>query len=403
MPLQYLSESWQLVRTFRSRIGKTGVIFPAAFITAVGLSTMVVGIVFYASEALGASAGQVGALAATFSICYIAGCLFLRPVSSWILPRYSVLLATSVMALCMVFVLVSASLPWVFLWYGAIGLAACFFWPPLMGWLSTNIEGDELSRALGRFNLSWSGGVILGPLLAGWLSQMNPAWPLVFALVQFTFTAALILGAIFTLHNIGAEDDNHVEERGKQVVEDQSTPLRFPAWLGIFTAFVVQGTLVSVFPLMAQAELGFSKPAVGGLLLIRALTMTCCLGLLGRTSFWRFRGDVMIGVSLLLAGIAFLFVIAESMICVALLLVATGILSAAAYNNSLFHGLSGSSQRTSRMAMHEATLSVGIGLGAAGSGYAYQHLGMVGAFGLCAILLSAGAAVQAGMLAKMDG
>ena len=49
----------------------------------------------------------------------------------------------------------------------------------------------------------------------------------------------------------------------------------------------------------------------------------------------------------------------------------TGIFNAHAYTNSMFHGISGSTNRTSRMAAHETLLSVGTVLGGALSGHIF--------------------------------
>ena len=57
---------------------------------------MMLGIVFFASEVYGATPAQVGILSATWSASYVVGCLFLRPLSSRMLPRYSMIAASGV-------------------------------------------------------------------------------------------------------------------------------------------------------------------------------------------------------------------------------------------------------------------------------------------------------------------
>jgi predicted MFS family arabinose efflux permease len=56
----------------------------------------------------------------------------------------------------------------------------------------------------------------------------------------------------------------------------------------------------------------------------------------------------------------------------ALVLVFFGILFALSYNNSLFHGVSGSLRRSTRMAVHEGLLTAGVVAGSAIAGILYQ-------------------------------
>ena len=50
MKLQYISQQRQLIRSFYSGIGKTAVIFPSAFLVAVGSGLIGLGIIFEGGE-----------------------------------------------------------------------------------------------------------------------------------------------------------------------------------------------------------------------------------------------------------------------------------------------------------------------------------------------------------------
>ncbi|MFQ3621343.1 MAG: hypothetical protein SNJ78_10435, partial [Spirochaetales bacterium] len=75
-----------------------------------------------------------------------------------------------------------------------------------------------------------------------------------------------------------------------------------------------------------------------------------------------------------------------------MLLPFTGVALAFVYNQSLFHGVAGSTNRTARMAVHEALLTAGVVVGSSAGGVVYEHLGAIWVFVPVAFLL-AGVAV----------
>lgn len=403
MVWEYVSERRQMLRVFCSGIGKTAVIYPAALLVATGMGTVILGIIFYASDVFSATPRQVGCLSATWSFCYIVGCLVFRPVSGRMLPRHSVLLATTLMSLCLQGVLFAESLTCVFVFYGLFGLSVSFFWPPLMGWLSVNKEGNTLNRAIGRFNISWSSGTVIGPILGGRLSEMDPGLPLRFGLLVFLGTALLLVGAILALSSLGQDDGAHQLERRTARGRRDGTRLRYPSWLGLFAAFAVSGAILSVFPLSAQRDLNLTKSMIGVLFFLRALFNTVTLGVMGRTTFWQFRRVPMVA-GLACFGVATgCLACAHSVLVISGLLLAVGAFTAQSYANSLFHGVSGSVHRASRMAVHESLLSAGMVFGAIAGGSLYQAFGMHAVYLSCTGLLTVVAAGQTWFLSTRMG
>ena len=61
---------------------------------------------------------------------------------------------------------------------GLIGVSMSTFWPFLMGWLSTGHEGKKLNRRLGLFNIAWSSGSLISPLLGGYLVERSSLLPM---------------------------------------------------------------------------------------------------------------------------------------------------------------------------------------------------------------------------------
>jgi MFS family permease len=369
------------------------VIFPAAllFYLAWGLASF--GIIFYARDVLQASAGQIGWLVAAPQLAYLAGCLLFPPLFGLLLPWHYLAVATGGAAVLFAGLLVVANLRLVFLLFGLSGFLIALFWPPLMGWLARGLEEQALGRTLRSFNLTWSTSNILSPYAAGLLLERGRALPLWTAAALTALTCLYVSGASLAMPGVRADREREPAGRRRLDAPDHSTRLRYPAWIGLVASYVLTGVLVSIFPLYLRDTLGFSESRVGLLLLVRALCVTAAFWVLGRRSFWHFRRLPMVLGQIALAASSLALILFRSFLPLALMLVPIGLLAALSYNESLFHGVSGSPRRAARMAIHEACLTVGFVLGASGGGLLLQHgsFSRALAFIAAAILLAAAA------------
>jgi predicted MFS family arabinose efflux permease len=275
----------------------------------------------------------------------------------------------------------------------AHGFDVSLFWPPLMGWLSTDLEGRELSRTVSRFNLSWCTGMTLSPYLCGWLSERNSALPFLAGAPLCLAAGVFVAGACAALPRLQVRrpDTPPAAPGGSGL---RSTLLRFPAWIGLFASFFGVGVIASVFPLAARDVLGLTESRIGLLLLTRMVCNTVGFYLLGNMHFWHFRTWPMLSGQLLavLVFLALAFTVRVS--AVALLFMATGFLVALSYSESIFHGVSGARHRASRMGIHESLLGMGLMVGPVVGGLVYQQHGMRAMYLACAAVLLAGIAVQ---------
>ena len=373
---------------------KTAVILPAVFITAVAIGLLQLGMVFYLREVKSFSAGSIGLFAAVWWLSYSVACILMRPVSARLLPRVSVILATFFVG-AFILLLITVGGTWlIYLFYAAAGFSLSLFWPPVMGWLSYGLEGPELNLAMSRFNLSWSLGMVVSPYTAGLLSERAPALPIFTAVGLFFGVSVLVLTASLAVPSIRADRYRDPRRKRTAVVEDRSTFLRFPAWIGILSIYFVFGVVFNVFPLFATEQLALSKSIAGILLLVRALATTAAFLLLGRISFWHFKPGYMIGSQAMLVLILIGLLLSGSMAPILLLLAILGVFGASNYVASLFYGVSGSSERSRRMAVHESLLAFGVIAGSAVGGMLYQRVGMNAVYGMCAALLAAGLGAQ---------
>lgn len=378
---------------------KTRLLLALAFLFACCQSTVALGLLFYVRETFSASPSQIGILAGAWSIFYMLACTFRHRVAGWILPRYSILCAALSLSLILWSITRASTFTSVFVLYSAQGALTSLFWPALMGWLSAGLEGPLLSRTIGGFNLSWSTGTIFSPLIAGRLSDMNAASPLLLGSLGYLTTGIAMATAIIIFPSLRSDDHAHSHESTTSAQDDGGTPLRFPAWLGLFTGYAAVGVLINVFPVIGRDVLFLSRTDVGGLLFLRAAATTFGLGLFRHTTWWHFNVRQMQWGLLLFALLFVGFATTQSRWCIGAAMLLSGLLTAQAYVNSLFHGVTGSVRRASRMACHEAILAAGLFAGSAAGGRIYQNAGERSLYLATAGLLFIAAIVQ-GIVAK---
>jgi len=387
--LRYIGLPHKILRAYSALAGKSAIVYPAAFLVALGLGQVGLGLIFYLREVFSSPATVIGWLAATWSLAYIVGCLLVRPAFDTVPPPYLIVVANFLMTgftLGMQFV---PSISWIFALHGLYGMAVSHFWPPLMGWLSSEVEGEALNRACARFNLSWCLGGIISPYLAGWLSEMNVRLPLLGGSALFLLTAVYVAGTALVKPKTGGVSTCRAAggQQNAALAPDRSTLLRYPAWVGLFATYFAMGVIASIFPVIGQDDLLLSRSSIGLLLLVRSLVNAVAFLALGRLVFWHFRVlPMLMGQLMAVCGFVLLAHVHEPVL-VGVLLGIFGITLAMSYSSSLFHGASGSRNRPARMAVHESVLAAGLVAGAGVGGMVYHAHGAARLFYLCALVV----------------
>ena len=371
------------------RLEPTALIYPGAFLTIVGEGLLNLGVVYFLRERYGASPGLIGGFMAYSVLVYVAGCLLLRPVFERLPYPLSLSIAASGMPLSVLLLVVVPSLPLTFLFGGLHRLSAAFFWPPAMGWLSQGVEGAPLNRRQSRFNLSWSMGLVAGYALAGIAGQHSLRLPLLLSIAVMSAYAlyfAMTLAAAPALRpSLSLQPASPAAFRAARPASryGEGTPLRYPAWIGMFASYVVSGMVSAVFPLFATEALKAAKGLVGMLIASRTLAQSLGFLLLGTVGFWHYRKRFLVAAQSFLAALLLLMLPARSAAFYAILLPLLGLASAMSYAAGLFYGIAGSSRRAGRMAVHEAVLNSGYICGSLASGLLYQHFSMAAVVLFC--------------------
>ena len=388
------------IRSSINGIGKSAVIFPAAFLAALGVGAITLGMIFYARDVFHASPGQVGTISALWSASYIAGCLLLRPHFDRALPKHLIVASTFVMFATASILLRVRTLPLVAVLFSLCGLSMSLFWPPLMGWLSRGVEGKRLGKVMAKYNFSWSMGVIASPSLTGVLSELDPKAPLLVGSGLFFLTCLIIIGACLALPKIREDDEPEVGSEREGGAGERVTALRFPAWVGVAACYFAIGVILNIFPIAARDDLGFSKGMIGLLLEGRIVFATLGFILMGSTHFWHYRPGPMLAAQGALSLFLVLMVFVKGPLPLGGLISAVGFCMGVSFFYSMFHGISGAVNRSGMMALHESLLSAGLISGSFAGGYLYQRVSMAAVYAFSAVIVLAGLAVQAVLSAR---
>lgn len=360
------------------------VLFAASFGLSLASGIVNYALIFYVRDLFHADKTAIGLISAGLDALYLVGILaFLAWKKPH--PRHVLLLSSWAMAACVAVYLLIPQWTVTFVFHCLFGLAMALFWPRIMGWLSWGVEGDDLSRTMGRFNFSWAFGGILGPFVGGLLVEADPRWPF-YAVIGLL----VLVGALFPL---GARLYPELKTRHEPAPAADAdatpgltgpTPLRYPARLGVANAYFLTGALLFIFPAFAKETLGFSESLIGTFLLVRLAVATVGFEVWGRWTFWHFRfGPLAAGMGALLVLIV-LFPFGTQPWHFYLLFAAVGLVFSFLYSYALFHGVAGSRHRERSMTIHEAVLNVGLVLGTALGGWISETWSMAATFGVCA-------------------
>ena len=388
------------------RVTKLAIVCPSALVMGVTTNCLNFALVFYAHDKFGADTFQASLFGSLYSLSYLLCCSFGGKLLQKIPPLRSILLAISFVFIGLWLMLKAPTLTIAYIVQTGIGISISLFWPQLMGWLSSGQEGKQLARATSFFNFSWSTGTIVAPFLAGFLSDLNGVYPLYACLAFTAVNGIYVASAGYRLQHdetATAAATTTSSTVTQQQLGDHSPTIRFPAWYGLVCAWFAIGFLYNSYPLMAEQSLGFSRQHIGNLILLRALFATIMMTAMGFCSFWQFRYWQLIAGHLLLAVNMLLFGFASNSVSITMLISMSGILCAHAYTNSMFHGISGSTNRTLRMAIHEAALSIGAVIGGAATGWLFERTRSIRGCGLFVAAIVASAVVCDILFAIMAG
>jgi MFS family permease len=244
-----------------------------------------------------------------------------------------------------------------------VGLMGCF-WPAFQKRLAETYPTEDLPRALGRFNVSWCLGSLLGVWACGHLYEtIGPAAPFRVAAMGWGLTLAIVaLGRPPGAPATGGGTDSATVPSVRSPREVDRFVHR--AWLGLAAAFFFVGLLTHLFPTLArQQPFALSPSAISRLHALRQLAMIAGFFGMGATTVWHFRRfPLHICLGLVVFGALGLSA-APSVGWFAGAFVAIGLATGIAFALSIYYALYRTENRGAYVGVHEAMLSLAFAAG----------------------------------------
>ncbi len=323
--------------------------------------------IYYLRKNYGLSSGAIGIASSIYTVTYFISCLLIAPFYSRFSRSLKAFLAFFGMAASNIAILNTSSIAVIFIMLGIYGISMSFLWPNIEDWITENAEGRELARATNAFNFSWSFGAGLSTMAAGFLAEVSLSLPI--ALSCFFFILIMLFLILLASRNNAPESIKKEEA----VAKGRPTELRYISWGGNFLNYICYSLVINIFPLYAMDSLGYGESISGSLLLFRGVATCISFSIFSRLKFWQFRKSVILASQASLALVFITLPFLRSKVLFALFFLIFGVIFALLYEMSIFHGASGSANRSRAMIIHEVLLNIGSVIGSAAGGIVYEH------------------------------
>ena len=333
---------------------------------------------------LGATYDDLGMIGTVGAVVYSGCCLFSGRLADRFGYRLVMALATLGVGFAYVGYLFVSHIWHLIVLAGLVSVAIAHFFSPLQAWLGRGKSRRYLLRDLGRFNVAWSLGFLIGPVAGGFMFEAHPnsAFVLGMVLMGVMFVAFMVLP-------IHETDDEQVEDPSVSMPLARSfLPMAFVA---NFATFFAIGTLRSLFPKLAT-DLGIVPGTLGGLMALIGLAQLTAFYFMSRTDRWQFKRMPLI-LAQCLACVGLLAVgLGTHPVVFALGLLLVGLLAGVTFTASIFYSLYTQGPGGRRAGFHEAIVGSGFLFGPLLGGFVGEHLGARAPYGL-AVLVIVGAVV----------
>ena len=263
-------------------------------------------------------------------------------------------------------------------------LGAAHFWPALMKWVGEAEGKDVLRSRIGLFNVSWSAGIMLGPLVSGTLFARDFHYP-------FLASAAVVIVILLLL----ALSRRRKDITRLSVALPGSSGDDFPpsagfflglAYLANFSSWFSIGASQSLFPRLAVV-LAISPQRLGALMAMIGLSNLTMFIFLSRTRRWHYNFIWLAFFQILALGGMSLLATSNHEVLFALAFFCLGACAGMTYFSSLFYSLYGRAKKGRNSGYHEAILGLGVALGPLAGGIAARWRGLRAPYLLCALVI----------------
>lgn len=347
----------------------------------------------------GATAFELGLLGSLGALVYTLACLFAgrcsdRPVGAshgytGSGRRRFILLSCGLLVLVDLCIFFVGSLRDIFILTVCGCFCAAFFWPPLQAWLAEIGGRSPLSKRLGRFNLFWSLGIMVGPIIGGYLYALDYRYPWCYGVAANSFVVVLLLAG---RAGVGGFKEGEIVERPERRNRKARPFISLALWAN-FVCWFSLANVQSLYPKLA-VERSFSPQLIGYLLFLVGVSQSIFFVILSINQFWHYRYLPLIVVHALAAAGMLMVFGCSSVVMLSVAFPLLGLSLALSYYSSIYYNLDGYEAKGRRTGIHEFIVGSGFFLGPIAGGTCAKFLGMRAPFLMCALLILATCAME---------
>lgn len=367
------------------------------FYVAALLMDICAGIVFLGvpllAHRLGASVVQLGYIGTIGGISYAVVCPFAGRLGDRIGRKYTILVGNGLFGAAYLLMGQVHRLGLLFVLVPFGGAGAALFWPSIQAWVSEGKDRETLMHSLRGFNVAWSIGLIVGPVIGGLLYEVDPYMPFYAGVGLVSMLAVLTL---FASPREGQRPDPYavMEVRPEQVSRDRV--FLHMAWVANFVAWFIAGMVRNIFPKLA-VELGIPPGVLGRLIGLVAMAQMVGFLWIHRSDRWPYRIVPLMAFQCLAVVGSMMVYLFSSTYLFGIAFALIGLSMAMTYSSSLFYSVYAEQRKGAKTGLHEGILGSGGVFGALLGGLVAGAFGLKAPYALCLGVSLIGMSVQ-GML-----
>ena len=342
---------------------------------------------------LGFSSLSLGILGSSSGLAYVSLCFLFGKLSERWHRKNLLMLGSFLYVAASLLFSFSSQIYHLYLSMLLLGTAGAVFWPTLEAWIAEKESKRTLMQKMALFNISWSTGFAVGPLVGGILFGMNFKLPFYFA----SFVSVFVLLIIFYKTpkiSFATKSKSSTDKTFLSEGPSDSSPL----YIGIsrianFILCLCLGMVRYIFPKLGT-QLQISPSFLGLLFFILALSLMLTFYGLGRVHQWHYRIFPLALFQLIAAvGLVIIF-IASSFPLFFLAFVFIGVGLGMSFSSSLFYSVNVTFQKGPSAAIHETVLMSGFLLGPLIGGAVAQKLSLRAPYLAFAAIVVVGISIQ---------
>jgi len=323
------------------------------------LSMMMLTVPLYSLK-IGAGPIYLGFLGATYTFFYIIFSLIFGQKSDFGSHRTLVSAAPILLAILYILIAGTSSLVLLFIFYSLLGIGMAMFWPVMESWMVRFTPPSILPSRVGRFNISWSLGSMMGPTLGGFFYEIQYRFPFMAAIFFCITIFFLVLRFRPSELLIPETPTSEPALTSNSKTSEMATipSLLLVAWVANFASWFSLGIIRYFFPKLA-GELQIRPAFTGLIMFILYASQSLMFLMLSKRPRGESRLGLLIGFQLLGSISIFCLSRIQSPFLIPLAFSGIGLMLGITYFFSIYHSLAGGKEAGRKSGIHEAVLGSG--------------------------------------------